>query len=333
MVSELVDSLAMEEGIPEWERKLTIMMQELEQRQEVLRKEAEQRHQEALGEIKTLLNGLSLRNMEIASNVTQEEPTGAMEDPLEDIKNLKQESILQDYMDSFEQLYSKLGIQKGKGLSFFLSGLVDQLQISVRMFNPRTLAEAYSLARLQEITMAAIRNKAKPVTKPIIFVNTSFPLIPPNPQSNLPSLLLLRINLAYCCHPEIAINQSSFIHYNNGTFSVPKSVMVYQGGEYALVTRKFEISRKRRYKNCGDFELGDNDFGFLSHDHIILKEDEFEKWRRQGKRFDEVKIVPLLLKKMSMLWKRIVSCCFPMVKPTTVNKRHLKVGHDSNSRQ
>ncbi|KAF2294068.1 hypothetical protein GH714_007233 [Hevea brasiliensis] len=83
-------------------------------------------------EIKTLLTSLSLRNMEIAINVTQGEPTGAMEDPLEDLKNLKQESILQDCMDSLEQLYSKAGIQEGEGLSYFLSGLVDELQISVR---------------------------------------------------------------------------------------------------------------------------------------------------------------------------------------------------------
>ncbi|KAF2289643.1 hypothetical protein GH714_037669 [Hevea brasiliensis] len=95
-------------------QKFTVMMQELEQRQEVLQKEAEQRHQEALEEIKALLTGISFRNMNIVNNITQE-------------------------------------FKKEKALNFFLSGLVDELQLAVKMFKPRTLSEAYSLARLQEI--------------------------------------------------------------------------------------------------------------------------------------------------------------------------------------
>ncbi|KAF2289636.1 hypothetical protein GH714_037631 [Hevea brasiliensis] len=97
-------------------QKFTVMMQELEQRQEVLQKEAEQRHQEALEEIKALLTGISFRNMNIVNNITQE-------------------------------------FKKEKALNFFLSGLVDELQLAVKMFKPRTLSEAYSLARLQEIQM------------------------------------------------------------------------------------------------------------------------------------------------------------------------------------
>lgn len=75
-------------------QKFTVMMQELEQRQEVLQKEAEQRHQEALEEIKALLTGISFRNMNIVNNITQGESTKAREDPLEDLKNLKQEFTL-----------------------------------------------------------------------------------------------------------------------------------------------------------------------------------------------------------------------------------------------
>ncbi|KAF2285052.1 hypothetical protein GH714_037773 [Hevea brasiliensis] len=131
-------------------QKFTVMMQELEQRQEVLQKKTEQRHQQALEEIKALLTGISFGNMKIANNMTQGESTKAREDPLEDLKNLKQEFTLQDYWNSFNQLYSKARIQEEKVLNFFLSGLVDELQLAVRMFKPRTLSEAYSLARLQE---------------------------------------------------------------------------------------------------------------------------------------------------------------------------------------
>ncbi|RVW67108.1 Retrovirus-related Pol polyprotein from transposon 17.6 [Vitis vinifera] len=46
---------------------------------------------------------------------------------------------------------------------FFLSGLIDELQMPVRKFKPQTLADAYSLARLQEIAVAALQNKPKPI--------------------------------------------------------------------------------------------------------------------------------------------------------------------------
>ncbi|KAF2307438.1 hypothetical protein GH714_028618 [Hevea brasiliensis] len=85
---------------------------------------------------------------------------------LEDLRNLKQVSSLQDYLDAFDEIYPKAGIREDQALSFFLSGLVDELQMPVRMFKPSTLAEAYSLARLQEITVAAIQNKPKPSVKP-----------------------------------------------------------------------------------------------------------------------------------------------------------------------
>ncbi|KAF2289633.1 hypothetical protein GH714_037625 [Hevea brasiliensis] len=133
-------------------QKFTVMMQELEQRQEVLQKEAEQRHQEALEEIKALLTGISFRNMNIVNNITQE-------------------------------------FKKEKALNFFLSGLVDELQLAVKMFKPRTLSEAYSLARLQEVTVATIKNNVNPDTKPTIFVTASFPpSTPSNLQSNFPKL-------------------------------------------------------------------------------------------------------------------------------------------------
>ncbi|KAF2294585.1 hypothetical protein GH714_012797 [Hevea brasiliensis] len=51
----------------ELERRVMALMQEFEARQENLRKEAEQRNQKAMDEIKALLAGLSLQNMELAS--------------------------------------------------------------------------------------------------------------------------------------------------------------------------------------------------------------------------------------------------------------------------
>ncbi|RVW78323.1 Retrovirus-related Pol polyprotein from transposon 17.6 [Vitis vinifera] len=68
-------------------------------------------------------------------------------------------------MDEFDELYPRADIKESHALSFFLSGLIDELQMPVRMFKPQTLADAYSLARLQEIAVAALQNKPKPVSK------------------------------------------------------------------------------------------------------------------------------------------------------------------------
>lgn len=85
----------------------------------------------------------------------------AYEDPLVDLRNLKQRGTLQIYMDEFDELYSRAGIRENQALSFFLSGLMDELQMPVRMFKPRGLAEAYSLAKLQDLTVKALGIKSK----------------------------------------------------------------------------------------------------------------------------------------------------------------------------
>ncbi|KAF2308260.1 hypothetical protein GH714_039597 [Hevea brasiliensis] len=85
------------------------------------------------------------------------------DDPLAELKNLKQVQILQEYLDAFYALYPKTGIREDQALSFFLSGLNDELKMPVRMFKPQTLVEAYALAKLQEIIAAAIQNKSRSI--------------------------------------------------------------------------------------------------------------------------------------------------------------------------
>lgn len=75
------------------------------------------------------------------------------------------QASLQEYLDAFDELYAKARIPEGNASSFFLSGLSDELQIAIRMFKPTTLAEAYSLARLQELHVAAIWQKPKTPVK------------------------------------------------------------------------------------------------------------------------------------------------------------------------
>ncbi|KAF2310163.1 hypothetical protein GH714_007000 [Hevea brasiliensis] len=70
------------------------------------------------------------------------------DDPLADLKNLKQTGTLQDYLDAFDALYHKVGIREDKALSFFLLGLVDELQMP-----PKSVAKAsYTTASMSSFS-------------------------------------------------------------------------------------------------------------------------------------------------------------------------------------
>lgn len=72
---------------------------------------------------------------------------------------------MQQYLDRFGELYPQIGFQEDQALNFFLTGLVDKLQMLVRMFKSQTLSEACSLAKLHEITVAALKEQPKPITR------------------------------------------------------------------------------------------------------------------------------------------------------------------------
>ena len=74
----------------------------------------------------------------------------AYEDPMAKLKKLKQTGSLKEYLRAFELLLDKAQLSQGKAISCFLAGLRHEMEMMVRMFNPKTLQEAYSLAKLQE---------------------------------------------------------------------------------------------------------------------------------------------------------------------------------------
>lgn len=52
----------------------------------------------------------------------------------DDLRNLKQVRTLQEYLDMSDELYPRVGIKEDQTQSFFLFGLIDVLQMPVRMF-------------------------------------------------------------------------------------------------------------------------------------------------------------------------------------------------------
>jgi hypothetical protein len=76
---------------------------------------------------------------------------GSYDDPMETLSNLKQDGSLEDYKNKFDILALKVqNLPEAHKLSCFLGGLKEEIRLPLRMFHPKNLVDAYSLARIQE---------------------------------------------------------------------------------------------------------------------------------------------------------------------------------------
>ncbi|XP_062176260.1 uncharacterized protein LOC133881329 [Alnus glutinosa] len=88
---------------------------------------------------------------------------GSYDDPMEKLLKLKQEGPLDDYKTQFDTLALKVqDLLESHKLSCFLGGLKDDIRLPVRMFNPKTLVDAYSLARMQDECLHNFRRYSRP---------------------------------------------------------------------------------------------------------------------------------------------------------------------------
>jgi hypothetical protein len=88
---------------------------------------------------------------------------GSYDDPMENLTILKQVGSLEDYKTQFDTLATKVhALPDFHKLSMFLGGLRDEIRLPVRMFNPKTLIDAYSLAQIQEESVKANRRVIRP---------------------------------------------------------------------------------------------------------------------------------------------------------------------------
>lgn len=81
---------------------------------------------------------------------------------METLSKLKQVGTLEEYKNQFDTLALKVHrLSEGHKLSCFLGGLCDELCVPVRMFNPKSLVDAYSLARMQEECVLTTRRSSR----------------------------------------------------------------------------------------------------------------------------------------------------------------------------
>lgn len=91
----------------------------------------------------------------------------AFEDATGEWTKLRQVSTVRVYRERFEELGSRTtGLTEEFIVSFFVSGLKEEIKAGVQMFQPSNISQAIGLARLQEETIEAIIRRARQPFKP-----------------------------------------------------------------------------------------------------------------------------------------------------------------------
>lgn len=86
------------------------------------------------------------------------------DDPIEAIIKLRKTSSVEDYKAKFETLSNRLkGLSNQYKLSYFLSGLRDEICLPVRIFAPSNITTAYSLSKLSEENLSLTKKVSKTV--------------------------------------------------------------------------------------------------------------------------------------------------------------------------
>nr|CAD1818748.1 unnamed protein product [Ananas comosus var. bracteatus] len=101
-----------------------------------------------------------------AQDVCRRFDSNGLQDVVEEFNKLTQQGTVEEYQERFEYLRSRL-LQTASHfapdyfLSSFLSGLKDELKSAVKMMYPKSLIQAFELARWQEQNIAAMMRRNK----------------------------------------------------------------------------------------------------------------------------------------------------------------------------
>jgi hypothetical protein len=84
-------------------------------------------------------------------------------DPMELLIKLKHVNSIEEYKGLFESLSNRIrNLSSMHKLSCFMSGLKDEVRLAIKMQGPRTLGEAYALAKIQEQYQANVKRSTRP---------------------------------------------------------------------------------------------------------------------------------------------------------------------------
>jgi hypothetical protein len=85
------------------------------------------------------------------------------DDPMELLIKLKHVNSIEEYKGLFESLSNRIrNLSSMHKLNCFMSGLKDKVRLAIKMQGPRTLGEAYALAKIQEQYLANVKRSTRP---------------------------------------------------------------------------------------------------------------------------------------------------------------------------
>jgi hypothetical protein len=109
------------------------------------------------------------------------------DDPMESLVSLKQTGSVEEYKSQFELLANRVvGLLENLKLSCFLGGLSEEIKLPVRMFKPKSMTEAYSLAKIQEELMSNVKKSSRNSWSSTLLRNSNLITSSYKPRVSLP---------------------------------------------------------------------------------------------------------------------------------------------------
>ena len=105
------------------------------------------------------------------------------DDPLSEIKKLKQSGTVQEYIDAYDRLLCRVDLPDDQSMSFFMARLKSEIELAVRMFRPMSLADLYGLCKLEEAKVNVNKLKYRLPILPTPRFQTPLPNTVPKPVS------------------------------------------------------------------------------------------------------------------------------------------------------
>ena len=109
--------------------------------------------------------------------------------PMLELVSLKQSSTVEEFYEDFESLLNLLQLPDDYALSVFIGNLKPDISKSLRLFHPKTLTYALTLAKqIESLMFSPPRKPYTPYQRPLNTITTT-PSLPILPKSSLPPLL------------------------------------------------------------------------------------------------------------------------------------------------
>ncbi|XP_076942382.1 uncharacterized protein LOC143612235 [Bidens hawaiensis] len=182
------------------------------------------------------------------------------EDAMEEIASIAHTDELNECCNKFNRLLNKVSITESQAASLFLKGLKEEVKGPVKLFKPRTLHEAYRLARTQNVNNARLRlTQSSYNSKGSTFYSRSYnepaKVLPPTNAHKLPLLPAPPVRKAL---PALA--PLSSVNINPKRLSSKELELKRSKGECFWCTEKFVPGHKCARNQLYLIEVDDEGF-------------------------------------------------------------------------